>query len=89
MTRPRLLEKLHAGRAGKVTLVAAPAGFGKTTLVAEWLRALDVGTAIAWLSLQQADNDPTQFWAYVMGAVYGPWSQSKRERPAKAESAIW
>jgi len=51
----------------KLTLVSAPAGYGKTTLVAEWLRA--AGLPVAWLSLDEADNDPNRFMAYLIATV--------------------
>ncbi len=70
--RPRLSEQLDRGAAAKLMLVSAPAGFGKTTLLAEWL----VGPAgpaddrrAAWLSLDRGDNDPVSFWAYVIAAL--------------------
>ena len=73
--RPRLFEKLNAGLSGAVTLVAAPAGFGKTTLIAEWVRhaARFPGAAVmppvAWLSLDEQDNDPARFMAYLIAAL--------------------
>ena len=54
--RPRLIERLNAGLHRKLTLVAAPAGFGKTTLLSEWLARC--GRAVAWLALDEGDNDP-------------------------------
>ena len=71
MPRPRLIERLDRGAASKLTLVSAPAGFGKTTLLAEWLaagRVAERGSA-AWLSLDQGDNDPASFWTYVIAAL--------------------
>lgn len=65
--RPRLLERLDAGLAGGLMLVSAPAGYGKTALVAEWARQRAVG----WLSLDPADNDPTRFWRHVLAALDG------------------
>ncbi|MGB0383406.1 MAG: LuxR C-terminal-related transcriptional regulator [Ardenticatenaceae bacterium] len=65
--RPRLIEKLNRGRDGKLTLVSAPAGFGKTTLVSHWLRESALPTA--WLSLDEDDNDPHRFFTYLMAAV--------------------
>ncbi|MBN1810340.1 MAG: AAA family ATPase [Anaerolineae bacterium] len=65
VSRPRLIERLNAGR--KLTLVSAPAGFGKTTLVSEWLRQLE--HPAAWLSLDRDDNDPIRFWQYVVAAL--------------------
>jgi LuxR family maltose regulon positive regulatory protein len=65
--RPRLIERLHEGLHGKLTLIAAPAGFGKTTLVSAWL-ATDERPA-AWLSLDEADSDPARFLAYFIVAL--------------------
>jgi LuxR family maltose regulon positive regulatory protein len=72
--RPHLLERLDAGLGlnRKLTLISAPAGFGKTTLVSEWVQAMGDGTppvAVAWLSLDEGDNDLAQFLAYVVGAL--------------------
>src|SRR6201986_2121317 len=71
--RPRLSERLDRGTASKLTLVSAPAGFGKTTLLTEWLAAGPDGPAgerpAAWLSLDRADNDPASFWTYVIAAL--------------------
>jgi LuxR family maltose regulon positive regulatory protein len=51
----------------KLTLISAPAGFGKTTLLASWIR--DANRPIAWLSLEPSDNDPARFWSYVITAL--------------------
>jgi LuxR family maltose regulon positive regulatory protein len=71
--RPRLSERLDRGIASKLMLVSAPAGFGKTTLLTEWLAAGPVAPAeeraAAWLSLDRADNDPVSFWTYVIAAL--------------------
>ena len=71
--RPRLSERLDRGTASKLTLVSAPAGFGKTTLLTEWLAASPAAPGnerlAAWLSLDRADNDPASFWAYVIAAL--------------------
>jgi LuxR family transcriptional regulator, maltose regulon positive regulatory protein len=64
VARPRLVERLDRGAA--LTLVSAPAGFGKTTLLADWLAG---GRRAAWLSLDHRDNDPTVFWTYVVAAL--------------------
>ena len=71
--RPRLTERLDRGATSKVMLVSAPAGFGKTTLLAEWLAAgpgapTDERSA-AWLSLDPGDSDPVSFWTYVIAAL--------------------
>ncbi len=71
--RPRLSERLDRGTASKLVLVSAPAGFGKTTLLTEWLAARPAALAgeqlAAWLSLDRSDNDPASFWAYVIAAL--------------------
>jgi LuxR family maltose regulon positive regulatory protein len=70
--RPRLIERLNRGRQGRLILLSAPAGFGKTTLLAEWIheRRPDVPPLGAgWLSLDEADNDPTRFLAYLVAAL--------------------
>jgi len=65
--RPRLSERLDRGAETKLTLVSAPAGFGKTTLLTEWLELLKYSAA--WVSLDQADNHATSFWSYVVAAL--------------------
>ena len=68
--RPRLRERLDRGVESKLTLVSAPAGFGKTTLLAEWLGAADADVRLAaWLSLDHSDNHPPFFWSYVIAAL--------------------
>jgi LuxR family transcriptional regulator, maltose regulon positive regulatory protein len=67
VSRPRLLERLNAGLHRKLTLIAAPAGFGKTTLVSEWITFIERPTA--WLSLDEGENDPAQFLAYLVTAL--------------------
>jgi LuxR family maltose regulon positive regulatory protein len=65
--RPHLLESLDAGLSGKLTLVSAPVGFGKTTVVSEWVRAR--GHPTAWLSLDKNDNDLSRFLIYLIAAL--------------------
>jgi LuxR family maltose regulon positive regulatory protein len=65
--RPRLDERLSEGLARKLTLVSAPAGFGKTTLIAGW--AEDCGLPVAWLSLDEADGDTNRFLTYLVAAL--------------------
>jgi LuxR family maltose regulon positive regulatory protein len=67
VTRPRLTERLNAGLDRKLTLIAAPAGFGKTTLLSEWIQLSP--RFVTWLSLDEADNDPTQFWTYFISSL--------------------
>lgn len=59
--RPRLTERLNEGMTRKLTLISAPAGFGKTTLLSEW--------PLAWVSLDEGDNDPARFWGYFIAAL--------------------
>jgi LuxR family maltose regulon positive regulatory protein len=67
--RPRLVERLDDGLAAghRLTLVSAPAGFGKTTLVGEWVAGC--GRPVAWLSLDEGDGDPSRFLAYLIAAL--------------------
>jgi LuxR family maltose regulon positive regulatory protein len=74
VSRPLLVERLNAGLFGqssrfarKLTLISAPAGFGKTTLVAQWVR--DIGHPVAWLSLDEGDSDPARFFTYLVAAL--------------------
>ena len=70
VARPRLLERLRRGAESRLTLVSAPAGFGKTTLLAEWLgETPGQDRAVAWLSLDLSDNEPESFWTYVVTAL--------------------
>ena len=70
IARPRLVERLSAASRAPLTVVSAPAGFGKTTLVTEWLGTLpDGATSIGWVSLDHRDNDPALFWTYVVTAI--------------------
>src|ERR1700680_5079947 len=67
VSRPRLLERLNEGLHRKLTLISAPAGFGKTTLVSEWGAFIERATA--WLSLDEGENDPTRFLTYLVAAL--------------------
>jgi LuxR family maltose regulon positive regulatory protein len=67
--RPRLVERLNAGLDKKLTLIAAPAGFGKTTLLSEWIPKCP--RCVTWLFLDEGDNDPALFWAYFIAALQG------------------
>jgi LuxR family maltose regulon positive regulatory protein len=71
--RDRLLERLNEGLQRKLTLVSAPAGFGKTTLVSEWLAGCDRQSepkvCAAWLSLDEGDSDPARFLTYLVAAL--------------------
>ena len=65
--RPRLIERLNEGLRNKLILISAPAGFGKTTLVSEWVAGCD--QKVAWLSLDEGDNDPARFLMYLVAAL--------------------
>ena len=73
--RPRLLERLEERRSRPLTLVSAPAGYGKTTLVNSWLDACDCPSA--WLSLDEYDNDLAVFLSYLLAAVQGAFPESE------------
>src|SRR5664279_4635857 len=67
--RPRLVQRLNEGLTDgrQLTLVSAPAGFGKTTCISEWVNALDL--PVSWLSLDAADDDPGRFFSYLVAAL--------------------
>jgi LuxR family maltose regulon positive regulatory protein len=67
VSRPRLIERLNAGLDRKLTLISAPAGFGKTTLLSEWVSGWE--QPVAWVSLDEGDNDPSRFLAYLIAAL--------------------
>ena len=69
VSRQRLDALLHAGMARRLILIAAPAGSGKTTLLSDWFHRH--AGAVAWVSLDAADNDPTRFWSYILTALEG------------------
>jgi LuxR family maltose regulon positive regulatory protein len=70
VTRPRLNELLNAAFSSPLTVLSAPAGFGKTTVLTEWLATFPPSApAVAWLSVDQRDNDPALFWTYVATAM--------------------
>jgi LuxR family maltose regulon positive regulatory protein len=79
--RHRLLDRLETGLRRKLTLISAPAGYGKTTLLSEW-HASSRGQALslAWVLLDEQDNDPVRFWSYVLAALEKP-------RPGSTQNA--
>jgi LuxR family maltose regulon positive regulatory protein len=74
VVRPQLLERLMAGLDRKLTLLSAPAGFGKTTLLAEWVARCR--RPVAWLSLDPGDNDPARFLTYLVASVHAPGTEA-------------
>ena len=82
VARPSLSEKLDEGLERKLTVVSAPAGFGKTTLLSMWVAASsDRGRSVAWLSLDPSDNDPARFWRYFVTAM-------DQLKPGSGETAL-
>ena len=94
--RPRLIERLNEGLAlgRKLTLISAPAGFGKSTLVSEWVAGC--GRPVAWLSLDEADSDPAGFLTYLVAALQtvsadigaGAWGALQSPQRPAAESVL-
>lgn len=66
--RQRLIERIQAGACGRVTIISAPPGFGKTTLLSEWLAA-NKNIKVAWYSLDEDDNEPGRFFAYIAASL--------------------
>jgi LuxR family transcriptional regulator, maltose regulon positive regulatory protein len=73
VARPRLTGKLEQEAGRRLTLVSAPAGFGKTTLLGEWSKGRTSGErSVAWVSLDEGDNDPARFLSYLVAALRSP-----------------
>jgi LuxR family transcriptional regulator, maltose regulon positive regulatory protein len=68
--RTRLLSKLDEGASKKLVLVSAPAGYGKTTLLSQWVQHREIPTA--WVSLEESEGDVNTFWSYVIASIEGP-----------------
>jgi LuxR family maltose regulon positive regulatory protein len=92
VSRPRLSEQLDDGLHRKLTLISAPAGFGKTTLVTEWVSNIGLAATnenkikykIAWLSLDESDNDPARFLSYIIAAL----NKTEGSKATLGESAL-
>jgi len=67
--RPRLIKQLNIGTTCKLALISAPAGFGKSTLLSAWVQQIENGKRVAWLSLDESDNDLTRFLTYIIAAL--------------------
>lgn len=65
--RSRLTSRLDSRHGRKLTSIVAPAGYGKTTLVTQWIHSEHI--SYSWLSLDEADNEPRQFWQYIIGTL--------------------
>lgn len=89
--RPRLIERLNAGLHGKMSLISAPAGFGKTTLVSEWVAVSRKLPArpVAWLSLDEDDSDPARFLTYLVAALQTLLpSETEKSGPKLGDGAL-
>ena len=92
--RARLIARLNDGLYGKLTLISAPAGFGKTTLVSEWIASC--GKPIAWLSIDEGDNELPRFLTYFIAALQtiipkigaGALGMLQSAQPAPTESVL-
>jgi len=69
VARERLTGRLASASEARLILISAPPGFGKTTLVTDWLAARGEGSATAWVSLEPSDAEPVRFWTYLLAAV--------------------
>ena len=76
--RPRLIQRLQQGMERSLTLISAPVGFGKSTLLSDWLASCAI--PVAWLSLEAQDNEPIRFLSYVLAALqtYNPHMSTLR-----------
>ncbi|HMR97767.1 MAG TPA: LuxR C-terminal-related transcriptional regulator [Anaerolineales bacterium] len=89
VSRPHLIERLNEGlaMAGRLSLISAPAGFGKTTVVGEWIA--NCGRPVAWLSLDEGDNDPARFTTYLIKALQTlALSQAKESKAGIGEGLL-
>ena len=83
--RPRLLEELNAGLRHRLTLISAPAGYGKTTAVNQWLDETNLPSA--WISLDEHDSDLATFLTYFLAAVRSVYPDAGRSQRAAAPGA--
>jgi LuxR family maltose regulon positive regulatory protein len=79
ISRQRLIERFDESLHRKLTIVSAPAGSGKTTLISEWISTRRRKNRSAWISLGREENDPFRFWQYVVAAIS---PMSKKKHPA-------
>lgn len=94
VSRPRLIQRMNEGLRHKLTLISAPAGFGKTTLASEWISTC--GRPVAWLSLDNGDNDPLRFISYLIAALQtietgigeGPLATLQSPQPLQIETIL-
>src|SRR5690554_1108071 len=90
VSRPELIDKFNEGMKGKLTLVSAQAGYGKTTALSEWVK--QCGAQVAWVSLDKQDNDWVLFWGYVTASIADQvpgFGDEVRSQLANGSSVSW
>lgn len=87
VVRSRLIKKLNQGLECTLVLVSAPTGYGKTTLLSAWLDQVEWSTA--WLSLDDGDNDPARFLAYLTAALRTIYAQPNQEAARRQLRAVY
>lgn len=88
VSRPYLIKKLDKGWSSKLILVSAPAGYGKTTLVAEWIDQIDTQINVCWLSLDSDDSDPQRFFSYLAAATESLSHSTQLTQAAKSPQPL-
>ena len=93
--RVSLLDRLREGRGRKLTLVCAPAGYGKTTVLAQWCEVDRERTPFVWMTADEGDGDPVRFWSHLIAGLQavhpraGTSSvEALRAGPGSVESAV-
>ncbi|HZD58204.1 MAG TPA: LuxR C-terminal-related transcriptional regulator [Anaerolineales bacterium] len=86
LARPGLIEKISGGLDKSLILISTPAGFGKTTILAEWAAQADL--RVAWLSLDGGDNDPNRFLRYVIAALNNAFAKTEAGICATAQAML-
>jgi LuxR family transcriptional regulator, maltose regulon positive regulatory protein len=91
VVRERLFDRLRDGRGLKLSLVACPAGFGKSTLLAAWREREARDRPVAWVTLDEGDNDPVVLWSHVIEALgrVCPGSRTRRRRGSSSRRPCW
>lgn len=92
VSRPALLDKLSIGIGKKLTLISAPTGYGKSTLMSDWLGGPGKERSVSWLSLEEGENDPNQFLLYLIAglqAAHGAIGQDARAIIQGSQDAPW
>src|SRR5690554_1897351 len=90
VSRPELIHKLNEGMRGKLTLITAQAGYGKTTALSEWVKQCTA--RVAWVSLDRQDNDWVMFWSYVTASIADQvpgFGDEVHSQLAKGSSISW